>query len=56
MFAGAVVVRSGLESHHETNMDVSKRFQLEGDVRETEKMTGIMTGIMTWILAWMLTW
>ena len=37
--AGAVVDRSGLESHHETNMDVGKRFQLEGDVQEMEKMT-----------------
>ena len=34
----AAVVRSGLEIHHETNMDVGKRFQLEEDAQETEKM------------------
>ena len=37
--AGAVVIRSGSESRHETNMDVRKCLQLEEDAQEKEKMT-----------------
>lgn len=36
---GAVMDRGSLESHHEMNMDMGKRLQLEGDVQEMEKMT-----------------
>ena len=67
--AGAAVVHSDLESHHEsnmdeTNMDDHKWLQLEKDAQEKEKMTEsgeddcqwIITWVPAWISAWMLTW